>query len=124
MVKLSDKEWAKVDDIVEKTGCSIQDAIDMIQADKDIDSGKRVVFDLSPEDEKAAKKYANSTEKKKTVRQRAENPTKRAIIAEMFAVLEDIADNVAVTNPERMISFEIGDNKYEIMLTQKRKPKV
>lgn len=96
----------------------------MIQADKDIDSGKRVVFDLSPEDEKAAKKYANSTEKKKTVRQRAENPTKRAIIAEMFAVLEDIADNVAVTNPERMISFEIGDNKYEIMLTQKRKPKV
>ena len=124
MVKLSDKEWAKVDDIVEKTGCSIQDAIDMIQADKDIDSGKRVAFDLSPEDEKAAKKYANSTEKKKTVRQRAENPTKRAIIAEMFAVLEDIADNVAVTNPERMISFEIGDNKYEIMLTQKRKPKV
>ena len=123
MVKLSDKEWAKIDDIVEKTGCSIQDAIDMIQADKDIDSGKRVSFDLSPEDEKAAKKYANSTEKKKTVRNRAENPTKRALIAEMFAVLEDLADNVVVTNPERMISFEIGDNKYEIMLTQKRKPK-
>ncbi len=32
-------------------------------------------------------------------------------------------NNVIVTNPERMIAFAMGDERYEITLTRKRKPK-
>ena len=123
-MKLTEKEWEQVDSIVDKLGCSIEDAIQILQDDKAINSGKRMEFDLSPEDEKEAKKWGNSTEKKKTVRKRAENPTKRNIIQEMFAVLEDLADKAEISNPERIISFEIGDDKYEIILQMKRKPKI
>ena len=123
-MKLSEKEWEQVDKIVDNLGCSIEDAIQVLQADKDINSGKRVEFDLSPEEEKQAKKWGNSTEKRKVERKRAENPTKRMIIGEMFAVLDDIADKTEISNPERIISFEIGDDKYEIILQMKRKPKI
>lgn len=40
-------------------------------------------------------------------------------IAEAYAEVE----NVEVTNIERMIAFNIGDDKYEITLSKKRKPK-
>lgn len=123
-MKLTEKEWARVDEIVDKCGCSIDEALDMLKADKEIDKGNRVEFDLSIEDEKAAKKWGNSTEKKKVERKRAENPTKRMIINEIYAVLDDIAENVAIANPERIVTFEIGADKYEIILQMKRKPKI
>ena len=40
-------------------------------------------------------------------------------IAEAYAEVE----NVEVTNIERVIAFNIGDDKYEITLSKKRKPK-
>lgn len=124
-MKLTEKEWAKVDDIVDKCGCSIEEAIQMLQDDKAIDQGKRMDFDLSPEDEKAAKRFVNSTEKtQKKPRTRAENPTKRGFIAEIAEILAEKVDNLEVTNPERVISFAFGDEKYEIILQQKRKPKI
>lgn len=61
--------------------------------------------------------------KKNEPRERKENPTKRMIIAEILAKIETISDNCEITNAEKYISFEIGDEKYEINLIQKRKPK-
>jgi hypothetical protein len=31
------------------------------------------------------------------------------------------AENVEITNAERQIAFTVGENKYELTLTQKRK---
>ena len=112
---------------------SAEEADEIIKADKAIDKGERMEFDLTPEQEKMAKKFANTHERKKPItfdnkpRQRKENPTKAAIIAELAKFLEEISENacenVEITNKERQIAFKIGENAYELTLVQKRKPK-
>lgn len=113
--------------------CSEEEAEDVMKWDKVIDQGGRTPYDLSPEAEKEAKKYANSREKKKPTvydfkkRERKSNPTKGAIIAELAQFLtensENACENVEITNKERQITFKIGENDYELTLVQKRKPK-
>ena len=52
---------------------------------------------------------------------------KRAIISALAEFLEDtnVGDikDLQITNVERMIAFSIGEDKYEITLSKKRKPK-
>ena len=110
-------------------------AEEILAADKAIDRGERMAFDLDPETEKMAKKMANAgTRKKPTVynfdtskRQRKENPTKANIIAELAKFLaeqsENACENVNITNKERQIAFTVGENSYELTLVQKRKKK-
>ena len=116
---------------------SAEEADEILKADKAIDRGERVSFDLSPEKEKLAKKFANvdtKQRKKPTVynldargKARKENPTKALIIAELAKFLTENSENacemVEITNKERQIAFKIGENAYELTLVQKRKPK-
>ena len=116
---------------------SAAEADEILKADKAIDRGERVPFDLSPEKEKLAKKFANvdtKQRKKPTVynldargKARKENPTKASIIAELAKFLTENSENacemVEITNKERQIAFKIGENAYELTLVQKRKPK-
>lgn len=62
---------------------------------------------------------------KKTQKERCrkENPTKEMVITEIAKILPNFAENVEVLNVGKLISFSIGDEKYEIDLKQKRKPK-
>lgn len=117
--------------------CSREEAIEIFLADKAIDRGERMPFDLDPETEKMAKKFANVQERKKkaptvynfdtSTKKRKENPTKSGIIAEIAKFLqensENACENVIITNAERQISFSCGENTYEFTLVQKRKPK-
>ena len=117
--------------IMRYLGVTAEEADEIIATDKAIDRGERVAFDLSKEDEKAAKKWANTGTRKTppaykfTKRERKENTTKSGIIAELADFLNEleICANVEITNKERMIAFDCGDNKYELTLIQKRKPK-
>jgi hypothetical protein len=112
---------------------SEQAALDVIECDHEIDRNIPQEFDLDPETEKMAKKFANATTKKKptvyefTKRERKKNVTKANVISEIANMLkaseETAYENVEITNAERMIAFSIGDEKYEITLIQKRKPK-
>ena len=114
-------------------GMTEKEALDVIECDKEIDRGIAQEFDLDPEREKMAKKFANSTHKKKPVaydfkqRERKANPTKASIIAELAKFLaedsENACESVEVPNKERQIAFTIGDQKYELTLVQKRTPK-
>ena len=122
---------------MQKLGFSEEEIKDIIATDEAIDKGERVYFDLSPEKEKEAKKFAKAgTRKAPTVykldngegkRSRKENPTKAAIIAELAKFLTETSENackmVEITNKERQIAFKIGENAYELTLVQKRKPK-
>lgn len=113
--------------------CTAEEADDIIATDKMIDQGKRTPYDLDPETEKMAKKFANSREKKKPTvydfkkRERKANPTKGGIIAELAKFLKEnsefATESVEITNKERMISFSVADNKFELTLVQKRTPK-
>ena len=114
-----------------------EEAIEVYLADKAIDRGERMPFDLDPETEKMAKKFANVQERKRKAptvynfdtsqKKRKENPTKSGIIAEIAKFLQEISENacenVQIVNAERQISFTIGENTYELTLVQKRKPK-
>lgn len=101
--------------------------------DKAIDRGERMDFDLAPEVEKQAKKMINVQEHKKpfvpTFKkvERKENVTKSEIIAEIVAFLHEnsaiSAENVQILNKERLISFQKGEETFEITLVQKQKPK-
>lgn len=70
---------------------------------------------------------ASATDKvvKKTQKERCrkENPTKEMVIREIAALLPNFAENVEILNVGKLISFSIGEEKYEIDLKQKRKPK-
>jgi hypothetical protein len=116
---------AQVAKLMKTLGCTREEAIDIIQADSDIDHGKRVSFDLSPEDEKRAKKYANcDTHKrvKKTV-ERKPDEEKEAIVAEIAEFFDKKSgfstENVEIINKNRQIRFSIGENWYEITLVKK-----
>ena len=107
---------------------SEEEAIQLVADDKAIDRGERMSFDLSKEQEKQAKKYANVGEKtKKTERKapvRKENATKSTIITEISAFLAEKGyEMVEITNKERQIAFKVGENDYELTLVQKRKAK-
>lgn len=109
--------------------CSEEEALQVLADDKAIDQGQRMSFDLSAEEEKKAKKYANTGTRKasNTPKVRKENPTKSGIITEIATFLMENSDfspeNVEITNKERQIAFKIGDTAYELTLVQKRKPK-
>ena len=68
---------------------------------------------------------AKTAETTPTQRERVkkENPTKGKIIAEVAKLLVEFADDVNVTNPEKLIEFTMNGNDYKLDLTQKRKKK-
>lgn len=123
--------------IMQGLKCDRPEALAIYEADKAIDRGERLPFDLPIEKEKEAKKMANVTERKRKAptvynfdtsqKKRKENPTKSGIISEIAKFLqeqsENACENVNITNPERQIAFTIGENSYEFTLVQKRKPK-
>ena len=118
----------QVEKLMRTLKCSREEAEQVIADDKAIDRGERMAFDLDPQAEKMAKKYANTgtrqTKSATTERKRKENPTKATIIAEISQFLiENGYENVVITNKERQISFNADGNSYEFTLVQKRKPK-
>ena len=109
-------------------GCTEEEALQLIQDDKDIDRGIRKDFDLSPEDEKKAKKWANvssrNTENDKPHTKQRENPTKEGIIEDLFKFLcENGYETPQITNKTRQIAFKMGENSFELTLVQKNKKK-
>ena len=119
--------------IMKALGVSEAEAEEIIAYDKAIDRGERGEYDLTPEQEKEAKKFANVKEHKRpTVYKfdklpRKENTTKKGIIDELFKFLQENTDtayeNVNILNKERQIAFTVGADTFELTLVQKRKPK-
>lgn len=103
------------------------EAIEMWLDDNDYTTNKEV-------EELTKKAKANGTtkikareniENKKTERERKENPTKALIIAELFEKLQQI-DNISqlkVENKEKLITFRLNGNDYQLDLVQKRQKK-
>ena len=70
--------------------------------------------------------------KKRKAPVRKPDETKRALIRELNDFLSSLGNDdgplnmihdIEVTNIERVIAFSIGDDKYELTLSKKRKPK-
>ncbi len=122
---------------MQKLGMTDAEIAEVLAADAAIEKGEKMPFDLTEEQAKEAKKYIKTgTKKAPTVykldnesgkRNRKENPTKEAIIAELADFLiktsENACEEVVIVNKGRQIAFKVGENCYELTLTQKRKPK-
>lgn len=116
-------------------GCTEAEARELAEYDRAIDKGeKNLEYDLTVEQQKVAQSMTRTgTRKMKetglrlTKRERKPNELKAAIIAAFATFLAQTddfsAENVEITNKERMIAFESGGEKFELTLTQKRKPK-
>ena len=127
------KEEKQLENLMNRLGCSEEEAKDIAKWDKVIDQGGRTPYDLDPATEKMAKKMCNTRERKKptvyefTKRERKANPTKGGIIAELAKFMEEqsefATESVEIVNKERQIAFKIGEDAFELTLVQKRKTK-
>lgn len=99
-------------------GLSNKEAIDMWLVDEGYLSDP-IVEELNA---KAKANGVGAGTKKRTVR-RKEDPVKRALIASLFDCIQEYAgvEGATVRNLERIISFTLGDDTYEITLSKKRK---
>lgn len=117
----------QVEFIMKQLNCSEEEAKDVIEYDKLVDKNKPTPYDLTKEQQKVAKDM--TVAKKHTVynfqkRERKANPTKADLIKYLANVLGEYdCQNLQVVNDERMISFSVGENNYELTLIQKRAKK-
>jgi hypothetical protein len=116
-----------------KLNLSKQEEVKLMEYDKACEKGERTEFDLPPEKAKIAQKFAHTgTRKTPTAykwgaKKRKPNATKGGIIAELAGFLENNSQfeivELQVVNPEKLISFKIGENTFELDLKQKRQKK-
>ena len=109
-----------------KLGLSEAEAKQVLEDDKKIDRGEKMSFDLSKEQEKETRKYRQSDRAKPFVpdlkpRERKANEPKREIINALLATVQQMTDDVTVTNIERQLDFTIDGVKYRIVLSAPRK---
>jgi len=103
--------------------CSRDEALEILKDDAAIDSGQRMEFDLPPEEEKKAKKYANSTEhktKSNVHHERQPDTEKEAIITQLAQNLaQNESYSVEIVNKNNLIRFKVGKNWYDLKLIKK-----
>lgn len=117
---------AEVQKMMKILGCSEQEAMEIVQADKAIDKGEKL-FELTPEQEKAAKKARSTGTKKPTVynfdttkKKRKECPDKQYLIGALAAFLGEACQNIEVTNKERELTFNYNGTGYRLTLAVPR----
>lgn len=118
----------QIQKMMKNLGLTEQEARELLADDAKIDRGQKMAFDLTPEQEKNAKKARATGTKKPTAykfenRKRKENTEKRDILKAIFELAEDCWDNAVLVNPERQVDFHLNGNHYSITLTCHRPPK-
>ena len=123
--------------LMKNLGLTEAEAREVLDADKVIEKGKdKLDFDLTPEQEQAAKQYRQADREKKPFipdlkkRERKPNQDKRFLIAAIeWMLTTDVeqdgdnvcADDVVITNPERQVDFTFHGTRYRIVLSAPRK---
>lgn len=104
--------------------CTREEAIQLIQDDKETDRGIAHEWDLSAEQMKNARKLANAGTRKvtTTTRTRKENPVKQEIISTIYQCMSGYAgaENVNIANAERTVDFTVDGVNYTVTLTAHR----
>lgn len=108
-----------------------EQAEQLIADDKAVDRGEKMDFDLTPEQQKVAKKMTNTVAKKAPTvykfdkrKNTKENTPKANLIADLAEFLKEKGYlDVEIVNAERQIAFKNEENSFELTLIQKRKAK-
>ena len=119
----------KIEALMKKWSCSREEAIDIMNWDKQADnmkSVKEMEADLTDEQKKASKKARITTSEKKHSERKIErkpNEDKRSIIQKLLEAVLGIDNEAKVSNQERQIDFTLNGTEYSITLTAHRKAK-
>lgn len=115
------------------TGMTEAEARETALYDAEVEAGEATEFDLTPEQQKVAKKYTNTGSKKRTEyqfskRERKPNDNKRWIMDRLRVLFEGFELNgeckgVNLSNIERTLDFEREGKLYTLTLTEHRPPK-
>ena len=113
----------KIEKLVSLLGCSMSEALDIIESDEKIDKGVKL-FELTPEQKKAAKSATITTSgkaRKKTERIKKSDNNKLSLMNNIIDSLNNCVQDINVINPEREITFMYNDKKYKLVLSVPRK---
>lgn len=113
----------QIEKLVDLLGCSMSEALDIIQSDYKIDKGAKL-FELTPEQKKAAKSATITTSgkaRKKTERIKKSDNNKLSLMNNIIDSLNNCVQDINVINPEREITFMYNDKKYKLVLSVPRK---
>ena len=123
-IRMNDKDKDKqVEKLINLLGCSMSEALDIIQSDYRIDKGEKL-FELTPEQKKAAKSATITTSgkaRKKTERIKKSDNNKLSLMNNIINSLNNCVQDINIINPEREITFMYNDKKYKIVLSVPRK---
>jgi hypothetical protein len=114
----------KIDEYVEKLGCSIADACDLILEE----SGKQEESEetkkaIKEAEKNAPRRYEKSGNRKKTEKVRKVDETKKFFLDEVSALMEDLGAVVINRKTETETTFTFEGATYTFKLTKHRPPK-
>ncbi len=114
----------KIDEYVEKLGCSIADACDLILEE----SGKQEESEetktaIRNAEKNAPRRYEKSGNRKKTEKVRKVDVTKGKLLDEVSALMEDLGAVIINRKTETETTFTFEGATYTFKLTKHRPPK-
>lgn len=113
---MTEKEWKQIDEIVDRLGCSIDEAKQMLLDDKAIDKGEKL-FSLSADLEAGAKKARQADRKKGGAVNRKEDTDKTALMALLMGSVEEC--DPTKTKPGEF-EFLYNGRKFKVVLSAPR----
>ena len=99
------------------------EAIQLVEDDKRIDKGEKL-FELTAEQKKVAKENCATGTKKKTVykfdsaKSKKKDDEKEQFVAKLHEIVAEFTENCEIANPNREITFNLGENSYSLVLTK------
>ena len=117
----------RIEAIMAMCDCSYAEAEFAVMEDEQIEHGERLDWELTVEEERELRKanklsVERKTSSKRQPSQRAPDLTKRDIIDKIKDALISTYPNTTVTNPEKTIEIEVGEERYSIDLRKHRSP--
>jgi len=114
----------KIDEYVEKLGCSIFEACDLILEESGkIDESEETKNAIKNAEKNAPRRYEKSGNRKKTVKERKVDETKKMFLDEVSALVEDLGAVVVSRKTETETTFTFENATYTFKLTKHRPPK-
>ena len=116
-MELSAKDWERIDELVDSLEISIEEAKEMLLADKAIDKGEKL-YEL-PDELKAGAKKARQADRKPTEKKstRKEDVDKSVLIEGLMGAVADYTPTQ--TKPGEFV-FEFNGRKFKVVLSAPR----
>lgn len=114
----------RIDDYVEKLGCSIADACELIlEEEGKLEEPEEVTQAIRTAEKNAPRRYEKSGERKKTEKVRKVDATKGMLLDEVSALMEDLGAVIVNRKTETETTFTYEGATYTFKLTKHRPPK-